>query len=61
MVANPAVLARAQAEVDAVIGNTRLPDFSDRKDLPYVEAVLSETLRWLPVTPLGAQPVDFLS
>lgn len=52
MVLNPAILARAQAQLDSVVG-TRLPTFEDRPHLPYLDAIVSETLRWNPVTPLG--------
>jgi len=47
----PECRKRAQAELDAVIGLGRLPDFSDRPSLPYLDAVLKETLRWHPVLP----------
>ncbi|KAH7884744.1 cytochrome P450 [Phlebopus sp. FC_14] len=53
MVLNPEVQKRAQAEIDAVIGTVRLPTFEDRTSLPYVEAVLRETLRWHPAVPLS--------
>ncbi|CDO71162.1 hypothetical protein BN946_scf184845.g32 [Trametes cinnabarina] len=51
----PDIQARAQRELDAVIGNswTRLPTFSDRTRLPYVYAVVLEVLRWNPAVPLG--------
>ncbi|KAF8842616.1 cytochrome P450 [Paxillus ammoniavirescens] len=52
MVQNPQVWKRAQAEIDAVIGMDRLLDFDDRSSLPYVEAILRETMRWQPVAPL---------
>ncbi|KAG7090446.1 hypothetical protein E1B28_009563 [Marasmius oreades] len=47
------VQKRAQDEIDRVVGTSRLPDFSDRDSLPFVNAVFSEVLRWNPVTPLG--------
>ncbi|KAL1603477.1 hypothetical protein SLS60_005064 [Paraconiothyrium brasiliense] len=47
------VQKKAQDEIERVVGNSRLPTFSDRKNLPYVDAVVKETLRWLPVAPLG--------
>jgi cytochrome P450 len=53
MLKYPAVQARAQAELDAVLGPTRLPDFADRVQLPYITALVSETLRWIPVAPLA--------
>ena len=49
----PDVQRKAQAEIDQILGNSRLPDFSDEGSLPYVQAVLKEVLRWHPVTPLG--------
>jgi cytochrome P450 len=36
---------KAQQEIDAIIGLTRLPEFSDRSSLPYIEAMLQEVLR----------------
>lgn len=53
MITYPDVLAKAQAEVDAVVGGDRLPSFSDRPSLPYVECVMSECLRWAAPVPLG--------
>ncbi|KAG1826008.1 cytochrome P450, partial [Suillus subaureus] len=53
MVLNPEVQAKAQAEIDRVVGKNRLPDFDDRPALPYLEAVLRETLRWHPVIPMS--------
>ena len=53
MVLHPHVWKRAQAEIEVVVGTSRLPDFSDRAALPYVEAIIRETLRWHPVGPLG--------
>ncbi|KAF9456702.1 cytochrome P450 [Collybia nuda] len=45
--------ARAQKEIDSVVGPNRLPSFEDRHSLPYVECILQETLRWNSATPLG--------
>ncbi|KAG1809325.1 cytochrome P450 [Suillus subaureus] len=53
MVLNPEVQAKAQAEIDRVVGKDRLPNFDDRPALPYLEAILRETLRWYPVVPFG--------
>ncbi|KAF9261870.1 cytochrome P450 [Marasmius fiardii PR-910] len=53
MILNPQIQARAQKELDEVVGSSRLPDFSDRVGLPYINAIYVETLRWVPVTPLG--------
>ncbi|KIJ63264.1 hypothetical protein HYDPIDRAFT_92786 [Hydnomerulius pinastri MD-312] len=51
MVLHPHVRRRAQAEIDAVIGMDALPDYDDRPLLPYVEAIIRETVRWQPVLP----------
>jgi len=53
MVQNPDVLAKAQAEVDSVVGHSRLPYFSDRPSMPYIEAMLSECLRYASPAPLN--------
>jgi cytochrome P450 len=53
MVLYPDVQAKLRAEVDSVTGGTRLPTFNDIKDMPYVTAVIKETLRWRPMGPLA--------
>ncbi|KAG2367963.1 cytochrome P450 [Suillus spraguei] len=53
MILNPEVQTKAHAEIDRVVGKDRLPEFNDRPALPYVEAILRETLRWHPVVPFG--------
>lgn len=50
----PHVQKRAQEEIDRVVGNERLPLLQDRQHLPYVDAIMSEVLRWKPAVPLGA-------
>ena len=52
MALNPDVQRKAQAELDRVVGNDRLPNFNDRERLPYIDALVKETLRWNPVVPL---------
>ena len=49
----PEVQKKAQAEIDAVVGPNRLPDFHDRPSLPYINAVVKESSRWNLVGPLG--------
>lgn len=49
----PGVQKKAQAELDAVIGRARLPALVDRPSLPYVDAIVSEVLRWCAIFPLG--------
>jgi len=49
----PDVQKKAQAEIDAVIGPNRLPDFEDRPSLPYINAIIKELARWHLVLPLA--------
>ncbi|KAF8143310.1 cytochrome P450 [Mycena galopus ATCC 62051] len=49
----PEVQSRAQAEIDAVVGQNRLPTFEDRDSLPYIEAICKELYRWMPIVPLS--------
>jgi len=53
MVLYPECQSRAQEEIDKVVGLSRMPDFDDRKSLPYVEGLMQETFRWNPTVPLG--------
>jgi len=53
MLAYPETQARAQAELDAVVGRARLPTFADLPLLPYTHAMVKEVLRWKPPSPLG--------
>ncbi|TFK32278.1 cytochrome P450 [Crucibulum laeve] len=53
MALHPDAQAKAQEELDAVVGNDRLPSFSDRERLPYINALVLEVLRWHSVTPTG--------
>ncbi|KAI0373885.1 CyP450 monooxygenase [Pilatotrama ljubarskyi] len=52
MALHPDVQKRAQAELDAVVGPSRLPDFGDSDQLVYVNALVKEALRWHVVVPL---------
>ncbi|KAG0694281.1 cytochrome P450 [Suillus ampliporus] len=49
----PEEQAKVQAELDAVIGRHRAPTFTDQKSLPYLQAFISEALRWRPPAPVG--------
>jgi len=51
MASHPLAQKEAQAQMDEVVGSTRLPDFSDRPHLPWVDAILREVMRWRPVVP----------
>ncbi|KAI0061739.1 cytochrome P450 [Artomyces pyxidatus] len=49
----PHVQEKAQAELDAVTGGTRLPEFEDRGALPYIDALCKEVLRWQTIAPVA--------
>ncbi|OJA10012.1 hypothetical protein AZE42_11863 [Rhizopogon vesiculosus] len=53
MILFPEVQEKARAEIDSVIGKDRLPTFGDRDSLPYIEAIICETMRWHSPLPLG--------
>ena len=49
----PEVQHKAKVEIDAIVGNERIPDFEDRHKLPYIDALCAEVLRWRPILPLS--------
>ena len=49
-------IPKAQEELDLVVGPDRLPTFDDLRNLPYIRAIVAETLRWRPVAVLGGTP-----
>ncbi|KAK0436547.1 cytochrome P450 [Armillaria borealis] len=49
----PDVQTKAQGEIDAVVGNDRLPRSDDRESLPHINALVLEVSRWHTVAPLG--------
>ncbi|TCD64487.1 hypothetical protein EIP91_004048 [Steccherinum ochraceum] len=53
MVLFPDIQKKAQAELARVVARTRLPEFDDIDDVPYIRALVMETMRWMPVTPFG--------
>ena len=53
MMVFPGIQKKAQEELDRVIGSDRLPVSKDRDQLPYIMAVMKETHRWHPVTPMS--------
>ena len=42
---NPECARKAQAEIDTVVGQTRLPSFEDEAALPYLKAMIKESMR----------------
>ncbi|PVF97871.1 cytochrome P450 [Serendipita vermifera] len=53
MIMNPEAQRKGREEVYGLLGSSRLPTFEDREKLPYIEAILKESMRWHPVVPLG--------
>ena len=53
MIAHPEIQKRAQDELDDVVGRSRAPTFADSPNLPYIQALVKESLRWRPTLPLG--------
>jgi cytochrome P450 len=52
--ADPRWVRTAHAELDSVCGyGSRLPTFADRKELPYLSAVVKEGFRWRPFAEIG--------
>ncbi|KAI9835777.1 MAG: hypothetical protein M1819_001956 [Sarea resinae] len=53
MASYPRVQEKAQALIDEKIGSGRSPTWKDFADLPYINAIVKEGLRWRPVTSVG--------
>jgi cytochrome P450 len=51
--AHPEVQLKARSEIDKVVGSSRSPSFDDEQSLPYIRAIVKETLRMRPVTNIG--------
>jgi cytochrome P450 len=56
----PDIQAKVHEEIDRVIGQERLPDYTDQESLPYLEACRKELLRWNTVVPLGNKSLHHL-
>nr|KYP70575.1 Cytochrome P450 93A3 [Cajanus cajan] len=52
LINNPRVLEKARHEIDSVIGKSRIVEESDIVNLPYLQAIVKETLRIHPAGPL---------
>ncbi|KAG4932567.1 hypothetical protein JHK87_046569 [Glycine soja] len=53
LIRNPRVMVRVQQEMDTVVGRDRLVTELDLPQLPYLQAVVKETFRLHPPTPLS--------
>lgn len=45
MVRHPEIQTKAQGLLDSVVGRGRLPEFSDRAKLPYIDFIVQELYR----------------
>ncbi|KAJ7972275.1 Cytochrome P450 family protein [Quillaja saponaria] len=52
LINHPNLMAKARQEIDSVIGHARIIEESDIPNLPYIQAILKETLRLHPTGPL---------
>lgn len=52
MILYPDTQKAAQEELDRVCG-ARMPGIDDAPNLPYIRAIVKETLRWMPTAVLG--------
>ncbi|KAK8526069.1 hypothetical protein V6N13_017136 [Hibiscus sabdariffa] len=52
MILHPEIQAKVQAEIDSVVGKSKLVSDSDIHHLPYLQAIVKETLRLHPPGPL---------
>ncbi|XP_002961663.2 flavonoid 3'-monooxygenase [Selaginella moellendorffii] len=53
LINHPQVMSKAQQEMDNVVGRARAVQESDLPNLPYIEAIVKESLRLHPALPLG--------
>ena len=53
----PEAQKKAQAHIDEVLGQDRLPQLSDRDRLPYIDCLIREVLRWGVPVPLSTSIV----
>lgn len=54
LTAYPEVRQKAWEEINRVVGTSRSPSFEDEENLPYIRAIVKETMRIRPVTTIGS-------
>ncbi|CAM8976233.1 unnamed protein product [Rhodiola kirilowii] len=52
LINNPSMMEKARNVIDYVVGKSRLVEESDIPNLPYIQAIVKETLRLHPTGPL---------
>ena len=52
MSAFPETQSKAQAAIDELLEGDRLPDYRDFEQLPYIQAIMLEVMRWGTAAPL---------
>ncbi|KAL4257795.1 cytochrome P450 family protein [Pleurotus pulmonarius] len=58
MTLHPEVQEKAQKELDAIVGNGRLPTFRDRPYLPYINCIIKEIWRWNTAVPFAGHSLS---
>ena len=53
LASSPVSQNKLQAEIDQVVGQSRLPSLADRPAMPYAEAIITEILRITSAVSLG--------
>lgn len=53
MLRHPDVMAKVKAELDSVVGRSRMPSVDDLPHLPYTESALLEGMRRASIVPLA--------
>ncbi|KAF8607702.1 cytochrome P450 [Ceratobasidium sp. AG-I] len=53
LINDPQIQKRAQSEIDGLYDEETLPRWSDEQSLPFIRALVKETLRWRPPLPMG--------
>lgn len=49
------MLRKVKQDIDAIVKHGHLPDFEDEPSLPFITAIVKETMRWRDVAPIGAR------
>lgn len=53
MASHPEAQRKAQEEIDQVVGQVGVAEFEHRDQLPYIEAVWQEVMRWRTISQVG--------